>query len=102
MPTCSELCPIARSLTDRTYQNGNYPNGKPYVTITTSVHGVSVTALENEFYPGTVRAQVPENAKPSCDLATRIGKSFNHGGLSFANEQCVYVPGKKNWITVSK
>jgi hypothetical protein len=103
MPTCSELCPIARSLKDRTYQKGKHPGGKTtYVLITTIVDGVSVTALEDHWHPGIVRTQVPENANPSCNLKERINKSYEHGGPSANNERCVYVPGETAWITVLK
>lgn len=101
MPTCREMCPIARLPEERILTSGEYPNGKPYVTIETTVCGIRVTALENEEYPGITSAQITEDSLPSCKLAKRIAMVYQKPSTNIGTERCIYVPGKKDWITVS-
>lgn len=102
MPTCREMCPIARQQSERIEEKGKYPrSGKQFVAITIVAYGVSVSALETNEYPGVTSTLVSQNATPSCNLAERITRYMHRIGTSGATEDCVYVPGKKVWVTVS-
>lgn len=101
MPTCREMCPIAKPQKERKEEKSNYSDGDPYVMISAVAYGVTVTALENDEFPGVISTQVPQDAKPTCSLAIHITEMMHTQGTSGVHARCDYVPSGIAWVSVT-